>query len=78
MTTHKDQEIDRVRRQVCKTSDDLKDGGMPQCKIVTKIRHRMSPNKTLWDMLNDDAMKKDIHSLNEQMLKQDQTSSKLC
>ena len=29
-------------------------------------------------MLNDDAMKKDIHNLNEQMLKQDQTSSKLC
>ena len=29
MTTRKDQEIDRVRRQVCKTSDDLKDGGMP-------------------------------------------------
>ena len=37
--------------------DELKDGGMPQCEIVTNIRHRMSPNKTLWDMLNDDAMK---------------------
>ena len=41
-----------------KRSGGLKDGGMPQCEIVTNIRHRMSPNKTLWDMLNDDAMKK--------------------
>ena len=44
--------------KVCKRKiDELKDGGMPQCEIVTNIRHRMSPNKTLWDMLNDDAMK---------------------
>ena len=56
----------------------LKDGGMPQCEIVTNIRHRMSPNKTLWDMPNDDAMKKHIQSLNEQMLKQVQASPKLC
>ena len=58
MTTRKDQEIDRVRRQVCKTSDDLKDGGMPQCKIVTSVRHGISPYKTLRDMLNDDAVNK--------------------
>ena len=44
--------------KICKRSDELKDGGMPQCKIVTNIRHRMSPYKTLQDMLNDDAMKK--------------------
>ena len=31
---------------------------MPQREIVTNIRYIMSPNKTLWDMLNDDAMKK--------------------
>ena len=31
---------------------------MPQCRIVTNIRHIISPNKTLWDMLNDDATKK--------------------
>ena len=31
-------------------------GGMPQCRIVTNIRHGISPYKTLWDMLNDDAM----------------------
>ena len=31
---------------------------MPQCKIVTNIRHGMSPNKTLWDMFNDDVMQK--------------------
>ena len=55
MMTSKDQE--RVMRKVCKTSDEPEDGVMPQCKIVTNIRHRMSPNKTLWDMLNDDAMK---------------------
>ena len=47
MTTRKDQEIDRVMRKICKTSDELKDGGMPQSKIVTNIRHRMSPYKTL-------------------------------
>ena len=76
MMTSKDQE--RVMRKVCKTSDEPEDGVMPQCKIVTNIRHRMSPNKILWDMLNDDAMKKHIQSLNEQMLKQDQTSPKLC
>ena len=57
MTTHKDQKIDRVVRKSAKKSDELKNGGMPQCKIVTNIRHRMSPNKTLWDMPNDDAMK---------------------
>ena len=58
MTTHKDQKIDRVVRKSAKKSDELKNGGMPQCKIVTNIRHRMSPYKTLQDMLNDDAMKK--------------------
>ena len=47
MTTHKDQEIYRAMRKICETSDELKDGGMPQCKIVTNIRHRMSPYKTL-------------------------------
>ena len=65
-------------RKIYKTSDEPEDGVMPQCKIVTKIRHRMSSNKTLWDMLNDDAMKKHIHSLNEQMLKQVQASLKSC
>ena len=58
MTTRKDQEIDRVVRKSAKRSDELKDGGMPQCRIVTNIRHRISPYKTLWDMLNDDAMQK--------------------
>ena len=58
MTTHKDKKIDRVVRKSAKKSDELKNGGMPQCKIVTNIRHRMSPYKTLQDMLNDDAMKK--------------------
>ena len=38
----------------------------------------MSSNKTLWDMPNDDALKKHIQSLNEQMLKQVQASPKLC
>ena len=33
-------------------------GGMPQCKIVTNIGYGISPYKTLWDMLNDDAMQK--------------------
>ena len=47
MMTRKDQEIDRVMRKVCKHSDEPEDGVMPQCKIVTNIRHRMSPNKTL-------------------------------
>ena len=31
---------------------------MPQCKIVTNVRHGISPYKTLRDMLNDDAMNK--------------------
>ena len=31
---------------------------MPQCRIVTNIRHEISPYKTLRDMLNDDAMNK--------------------
>ena len=57
MMTRKDQEIDRVMRKVCKHSDEPEDGVMPQCKIVTNIRHRMSPNKILWDILNDNAMK---------------------
>ena len=43
-------------KRICKRSGELKDGGMPQCRIVTNIRHGISPNKTLWDMLNDDAM----------------------
>ena len=34
-------------KKVRKRSGRLKDRGMPQCKIVTKIRHRMSSNKTL-------------------------------
>ena len=42
----------------CKRFDELNDGGMPQCKIVNNIRHKMSPYKTLQDMLNDHAMKK--------------------
>ena len=61
MTTHKDQEIYRAMRKICKTSDELKNGGMPQCRIVTNIRHGISPYKTLWDMLNDDAMKKNTY-----------------
>ena len=44
--------------KIWKRSHELKDGSMPQCKIVTNIRHRMSLYKTLQDMLNDDAMKK--------------------
>ena len=58
VTTHKDQEIDKIGRKICKTSDELKNGGMPQCRIVTNIRHGISPYKTLRDMLNDDAKKK--------------------
>ena len=56
--THEDQEVDRVVRESAKKSDELKDGGMPQCRIVTNIRHGISPYKTLRDMLNDDAKKK--------------------
>ena len=49
----------RLRIQkICKRYDEIKDGGMPQCKIVTNIRHRMSPYKTLQDMFNDNIMKK--------------------
>ena len=33
--------------KISKRSNELKDGGMPQCKIVTNIRYRMSPYKTL-------------------------------
>ena len=44
--------------EVCNRPDELKDGGMPQCKMVTNIRHKMSPYKTLQDMLNDNVMKK--------------------
>ena len=44
--------------KICKRSNELKDGGMPQCKIVTNIGHKMSPYKTLQDMLNNDAIKK--------------------
>ena len=44
--------------KICKISNELKDEGMPQCKIVSNIRHRMSPYKTLQGMLNDYAMKK--------------------
>ena len=54
MTTRKDQEIDWVVRKYAK---DLVDSRMGVCPSVKYIRHRMSPNKTLWDMLNDDAMK---------------------
>ena len=43
--------------KIYKRSDELKDGGMPQYKIITNRKHRMSPYKTLWDMLNDDVMK---------------------
>ena len=46
-----------------------------KCK---QIKTGISPYKTLRDMLNDDAMKKYIQSLNEQMLKRVQTSLKLC
>ena len=64
--------------KICRRSDELKDGGMPQCRIVANVGHRMSPNKILWDILNDDAIKKHIQSLNEQILKQAQASPKLC
>ena len=58
MTTGKDQEIDRVVRKSAKSLMNSRMGGMPQCRIVTNIRHEISPYKTLWDMLNDDAMRK--------------------
>ena len=61
--------------EIYKRSDELKDKGMPQCKMVANIRHRMSPYKTLQDMLNDNAMK--TYILNQQMFKQDHTSQKL-
>ena len=41
--------------KICKKSNELKDGGMPLCKIVTNIRHRMLPYKTLQNMLNNDV-----------------------
>ena len=44
--------------KIYKRSDELKDGDMPQCKIVTNIRYIISPYKTLQDMVNDDAMNK--------------------
>ena len=44
--------------EICNRFDELKDGGMPQCKMVTNTRHKMSPYKTLQDMLNDNVMKK--------------------
>ena len=44
--------------KIYKRSDELKDEGMPQSKIVTNIRHKMSPYKALQDMLNDNVMKK--------------------
>ena len=58
MTTHKDQEIDRAVRKYTKDLMNSRMGDMPQCKIVANIRHGISPYKTLWDMLNDDAMQK--------------------
>ena len=58
MTTRKGQEIDRVVRKSAKSLMNSRMGGMPQCKIVTNIGYGISPYKTLWDMLNDDAMKK--------------------
>ena len=33
--------------EIYKRSDELKDDGMPLCKIMTNIRHKMSPYKTL-------------------------------
>ena len=75
MTTRKDKEIDQVVRKFAKRYDELKNGGMPQCKIVTNIGQRMSPYKTLQDVLNDDAMK--TYRLNQQMFKQDHASQKL-
>ena len=33
--------------KICKRSNELKNGGMPQCKLVTNIRHKMSSYKTL-------------------------------
>ena len=33
--------------EIYKRSDELKDDGMPLCKIVTNIRHKMSTHKTL-------------------------------
>ena len=56
--THKDQEIDRTVRKFAKDLVNSRMGGMPQCKIVTNIGYGISPYKTLWDMLNDDAMQK--------------------
>ena len=47
MMTRKDKEIDQVVRKFAKRYDELKNGGMPQCKIVTNIGQRMSPYKTL-------------------------------
>ena len=78
MTTHKDQEIDRAVRKYTQDLINSRMGGMPQCRIVANVGHRMSPNKILWDILNDDAIKKHIQSLNEQILKQAQASPKLC
>ena len=44
--------------EIYNRSDELKYGGMPQCKMVTNTKHKMSPYKTLQDMLNDNVMKK--------------------
>ena len=37
MTTRKDQEMDWVVRKIYKTSDELKDGGMPQWRAVANL-----------------------------------------
>ena len=61
MSQYDDSQRSRNRsssEKICKRSHELKDGGTPQCKIVTNIRHKMSPYKTLQDILIDDAMKK--------------------
>ena len=56
MTTRKDQEIDQAVGKYAKDLINSRMGVCPKCKIVTNIRHEISPYKTLWDMLNDDAM----------------------
>ena len=61
MPQYEDSQRSRKRssgEKIYKRSNELKDGVMSQSKIVTNIRHRMSPYKTLQDMLNDNVMKK--------------------
>ena len=50
--THKDQEIDQVVRKICKTSDELKYGGMPQCRTHKDQEIDRAVRKYTKDLIN--------------------------